>query len=94
MSRPRDPVKMFGGVPEFAWELEPMTPTRKNRPKVAKTTRQRIYERDRKACVKCGARENLTIDHIVPLSKGGKNRESNMQTMCQSCNHEKGSRKE
>lgn len=33
----------------------------------------------------------LTIDHIVPLSKGGKNGLYNLQVCCNKCNHKKGS---
>lgn len=38
------------------------------------------------ACVRCGAAENLELDHIVPTSRGGKNERSNAQTLCKSCN--------
>ena len=31
----------------------------------------------------------LTLDHIVPISKGGKNGLDNQQTLCYSCNHAK-----
>lgn len=37
-------------------------------------------------CVCCGAHENLTVDHVVPLSKGGSNDVSNLQPLCHSCN--------
>lgn len=33
----------------------------------------------------------LTKDHIVPKAKGGGNEMSNYQTMCETCNHQKGS---
>jgi hypothetical protein len=34
----------------------------------------------------------MTSDHIVPLSRGGKNGVENMQTMCKPCNEKKGAR--
>ncbi len=41
-------------------------------------------------CAWCKTTENLTIDHIVPLSKGGSNRTSNLQLLCSTCNGNKG----
>jgi 5-methylcytosine-specific restriction endonuclease McrA len=58
--------------------------------KVGKTKRKRIYDRDGNCCLKCGSGEYITIDHILPLSKGGTNRNSNLQTLCKKCNMEKG----
>jgi 5-methylcytosine-specific restriction endonuclease McrA len=37
-------------------------------------------------CQKCGTTENITIDHIIPLSKGGTNETNNLQPLCRSCN--------
>ena len=39
-----------------------------------------------KRCRYCKAIENLTVDHKVPICQGGKNHESNFQTLCESCN--------
>lgn len=36
----------------------------------------------------------FTKDHIIPVSKGGRNDLSNLQTMCQKCNEEKGNKVE
>ena len=40
--------------------------------------------------MKCGSRENLEIDHVVPLARGGSNRLENLQLLCQDCNRRKG----
>jgi len=34
----------------------------------------------------------ITIDHIIPKSKGGKNNHENLQVMCESCNTKKGNK--
>jgi hypothetical protein len=65
---------------------------RKSQRHVSKTKRERIYKRDGYRCVKCGREKNLSIDHIVPLSRGGTGKDSNLQTMCVMCNVAKGSR--
>ena len=42
-----------------------------------------------KKCKYCGTRAGLTLDHIVPVSKGGGNRLENLQILCIYCNEEK-----
>jgi 5-methylcytosine-specific restriction endonuclease McrA len=54
--------------------------------------RWRIFERDNFTCVECGSRRRLTVDHIYPRSRGGTNAESNLRTLCRSCNSRKGAR--
>ncbi len=66
----------------------------RNRLQIPKTIRKRVYERDGHQCVKCGAKEALTLDHIIPWSRGGEDTVENLQTMCQSCNSRKGNRME
>lgn len=51
--------------------------------------RATILKRDGNRCQACGAREDLTIDHIVPRSRGGTDRKSNLQVLCRDCNVEK-----
>lgn len=43
------------------------------------------------SCVNCGKPAN-TIDHIIPLSRGGTNDLENLQPMCWDCNKAKGSK--
>jgi hypothetical protein len=53
--------------------------------------RNRLLERD-KVCLKCGSESKLTIDHVVPISKGGSNDFNNLQILCEKCNSLKGSK--
>jgi 5-methylcytosine-specific restriction endonuclease McrA len=94
MSRPKESFLVAGGVPERYFDVKPLEVKSKNRPKIHKRARQEIYKRDGYACLMCGNSnpEMLSIDHIVPLSKGGKNRKENMQTLCKLCNSEKGAK--
>lgn len=34
-------------------------------------------------CVKCGATTGLSVHHVVPLSRGGDNGQSNLRTLCE-----------
>jgi 5-methylcytosine-specific restriction endonuclease McrA len=43
-------------------------------------------------CLACGKKARLTVDHIIPLSKGGRNEPANVQGLCKSCNSSKGNR--
>lgn len=50
-----------------------------------------IFKRDGYKCLCCGTDIKLSVDHIVPISRGGKNRLYNLQTLCCSCNSWKSS---
>ena len=51
-----------------------------------------VFRRYGHKCVnpKCQSEHNLTVDHIIPLAKGGTWDMDNLQLMCQSCNSSKG----
>jgi 5-methylcytosine-specific restriction endonuclease McrA len=58
-----------------------------------KFSRQNIYTRDRFQCQYCGEKlktEDLTYDHVIPRSRGGKTEWHNIVTCCIPCNRRKG----
>jgi 5-methylcytosine-specific restriction endonuclease McrA len=58
-----------------------------------KITRRAVFARDRWTCQYCGhERGNLTVDHVVPRSKGGKSTWDNIVACCAPCNRRKGDR--
>jgi hypothetical protein len=64
---------------------------RVERGKVSNKMRFAVYNRDGNRCRKCGSTRDLEVDHIYPISKGGKSTFDNLQTLCHRCNIEKGS---
>jgi 5-methylcytosine-specific restriction endonuclease McrA len=86
------------------WELHSATQTM-NRPVVIrlvtyvriprdthrrKITRRAVFARDEWTCQYCGSRSNLTVDHVVPKSKGGGSSWENIVASCAPCNRRKG----
>ncbi len=58
-----------------------------------KITRRAIFARDGWTCQYCGSeRGTLTIDHVIPRSKGGTSAWDNIVTCCAPCNRRKGDR--
>jgi 5-methylcytosine-specific restriction endonuclease McrA len=58
-----------------------------------RVSRKGIFARDDHRCQYCGAQDvPLTLDHVVPTSRGGKNDWLNLVTCCVACNNKKGSR--
>ncbi|MGI9326663.1 MAG: HNH endonuclease [Pseudomonadales bacterium] len=58
-------------------------------------TNQALFGRDRYVCLYCGgefAEYELTRDHVVPTSRGGRDRWDNVVAACRRCNHYKGNR--
>lgn len=44
------------------------------------------------SCAYCGSKSNLTVDHIIPISKNGANKQYNVIPACSTCNSSKGAR--
>lgn len=57
-----------------------------------RVNRNRVFKRDDYECLYCGSKKDLTIDHVIPRSKGGKNTWDNLATCCSRCNLKKGNR--
>ncbi|MGP9725427.1 HNH endonuclease [Corynebacterium sp. AOP40-9SA-29] len=70
----------------------PTTPTRQRRKTMSATTMVSVFAADGYQCVACGSGMALSVDHIVPVSKGGTDERWNLQTLCGSCNSRKGNR--
>jgi len=89
-----------GAVQQYVDNYSPLyerTFQSQNEVEEIKNTRERIpqdvmdavWRRDEGKCVKCGSKENLEFDHIIPVSKGGANTYRNIQLLCEKCNREK-----
>ncbi|MEA2283715.1 MAG: hypothetical protein QOK21_4322 [Solirubrobacteraceae bacterium] len=57
-----------------------------------KITRRAVFARDGWECQYCGARTALTVDHVIPRSKGGGSDWENIVASCAPCNRRKADR--
>ena len=67
--------------------LEPLPPYKTHKPE--------LYGKQAGNCAGCGVHfidVNLTVDHIIPRSKGGNDHKSNLQLLCGNCNSRKGAK--
>lgn len=53
------------------------------------TTKSEIMKKNGGSCVYCHTTENITVDHMVPLQRGGTDEIDNLQPACRSCNADK-----
>jgi 5-methylcytosine-specific restriction endonuclease McrA len=58
----------------------------------ARISRRAVFARDKHRCQYCGSARHLTVDHVVPRSKGGPDTWDNLVTSCAPCNRKKGDR--
>jgi hypothetical protein len=59
------------------------------RERLSPEVRRAVWTRDQGKCARCGNRERLEFDHIVPVSRGGSNTERNIELLCEVCNRAK-----
>lgn len=67
-----------------------------NAPRTEKIDRAAIIARDGRVCYLCGKSNlrgrDLTLDHVVPLFRGGNHTADNLRVACDYCNKSKGAR--
>ena len=76
-------IAVRGAVPSRAWRASPAL------------TNPKLFARDRGICAYCGHRfphDDLTREHIVPVSRGGADSWMNCITACRACNGRKANR--
>jgi 5-methylcytosine-specific restriction endonuclease McrA len=72
-------IRLLAGNPERQWKVPPVS-------------RREVLRRDNHTCQYCGSTRHLTIDHVLPRSKGGPHAWDNVVTACGKCNAAKGDR--
>jgi 5-methylcytosine-specific restriction endonuclease McrA len=60
--------------------------------KIPPVSRKEVLRRDNYQCQYCASKKQLTIDHVIPVSKGGKHTWDNVVIACAPCNSRKGDR--
>lgn len=71
-------IRLTFGNPERHWKVPPVN-------------RRGVLQRDHHTCQYCGGKKHLTLDHVLPRSKGGQHTWDNVVTACERCNSHKGS---
>lgn len=61
-------------------------------PRRRRITRRAVFARDGWSCQYCGSRSSLTVDHVIPRSKGGDSSWENIVASCAPCNRRKADR--
>ncbi|HKM54075.1 MAG TPA: HNH endonuclease signature motif containing protein [Isosphaeraceae bacterium] len=82
-------LSAFADFVDFAGVEKPTWQDRLANRRVPDSMRAAVLVRDGGRCRRCRRAINLEMDHIVPISKGGKTEESNLQTLCGRCNRAK-----
>jgi len=82
----------LNALAEFVTFAEIEEPTYEHhlaRKRIPDPLRAEVLLRDGARCRRCRTAIDLEIDHIIPVSKGGRTEEANLQTLCRRCNRRK-----
>lgn len=72
-------IRLLMGNPERMWKIPPVN-------------RREVLKRDQHRCQYCGSHRRLTLDHVIPRSKGGLHTWDNVVAACEPCNSSKSDR--
>ncbi len=72
-------IRLLMGNPERMWKIPPVN-------------RREVLKRDQHRCQYCGSHRRLTLDHVIPRSKGGLHTWDNVVAACEPCNSTKSDR--
>jgi len=87
-----------GCVEEYKISLNPPLRMLKKQGRVlsgdsyGKNARLNLMRKYNYRCTYCGSEENLSVDHVIPLSKGGEDYIENLVIACRKCNSSKGNK--
>ena len=82
-------LSAFADFVDFTAMEKPSWQDRVVKRRVPDSMRAAVLVRDGGRCRRCRRSIKLEMDHIVPVSKGGKTEESNLQILCRRCNRAK-----
>ena len=82
-------LSAFADFVAFAEVEQPNYEDRSAKRRIPDPVRAEVLLRDGARCRRCRTAVNLEVDHIIPVSKGGKTEDSNLQTLCRRCNRRK-----
>src|SRR5579863_4944326 len=75
----------FTSLKSYVANIESAIEYQRNGPKrdpISDDVKMVVWARDGGACTRCGAREKLHFDHVIPVAKGGSNLAENIQLLC------------
>lgn len=81
--------KKFEKLQRLYQSSDKSQPIINRRERIPEQVRIEVWRRDEGKCARCGSREKLEYDHIVPVSKGGSNTTRNIELLCEKCNRSK-----